>query len=169
MNPNIPLNPLDIEQPRSLAARLFQNVEVLDKGVLHQKNYNQQLFHESAQLKRHRFAKRSASFSPGQTSLLDALDVRYAMLDRLRRNGTRPGAPNTTGQAQRVRWQTATPSARRLGSPLPTACRHPIGIGDDLHRPRPCHTTRHAGPHRAVREIEVMRDVPIPACRTTQY
>jgi hypothetical protein len=27
----------------------------------------------------------------------------------------------------------------------------------------PCHTTRHAGPHRAVREIEVMRDGARPA------
>ena len=26
----------------------------------------------------------------------------------------------------------------------------------------PCHTTRHAGPHRAVREIEVMRDGAVP-------
>ena len=31
-----------------------------------------------------------------------------------------------------------------------------IGIGDGA-RPCPCHTTRHAGPHRAVQEVEVMR------------
>ncbi|MHB1832875.1 MAG: hypothetical protein ACYCRH_10795 [Acidiferrobacteraceae bacterium] len=30
-----------------------------------------------------------------------------------------------------------------------------IGIGGSS-RLRPCHTTRHAGPHRAVREVEVM-------------
>jgi catalase-peroxidase len=39
--------------------------------------------------------------------------------------------------------------ARRLLWPL-------IGIGDGA-RPCPCHTTRHAGPHRAVQEVEVMR------------
>ncbi len=33
-----------------------------------------------------------------------------------------------------------------------------IGIGGSHYRLRPCHTTRHAGPHRAVREVEVMRD-----------
>jgi hypothetical protein len=43
-----------------------------------------------------------------------------------------------------------------------------IGIGDGLHRPCPCHTTRHAGPHRAVREIEVRRDVEVPSDQTTQ-
>ena len=31
-----------------------------------------------------------------------------------------------------------------------------IGIGGNT-RLRPCHTTRHAGPHRAIREVEVMR------------
>ena len=31
----------------------------------------------------------------------------------------------------------------------------PIGIGGGYMYPLPCHTTRHAGPHRAVREVEV--------------
>jgi transposase len=73
MIPTPPLDQLDIEQLRSLAAQLLQHVERLDKEVLHQKNRNQQLIHEIAQLKRHRFAKRSESFSPGQASLLDDL------------------------------------------------------------------------------------------------
>ena len=33
-------------------------------------------------------------------------------------------------------------------------------------RRHPCHTTRHAGPHRAVRELEVMRVGALPACRS---
>src|SRR5690606_38946137 len=33
----------------------------------------------------------------------------------------------------------------------------PIGIGGSSDELRPCHTTRHAGPHRAVREVEVKR------------
>lgn len=71
------LNP---EQLRSLAAQLLQRVdcldkqvETLDKEVRHHKTRNQQLIHEIAQLKRHRFAKRAESFSPDQTSLLDDL------------------------------------------------------------------------------------------------
>ncbi|VVQ09875.1 hypothetical protein PS914_05040 [Pseudomonas fluorescens] len=69
------LNP---EQLRSLAAQLFQRVEhldkqveTLDKALLHHKTRNQQLTHEIALLKRHRFAKRAESFSPGQASLLE--------------------------------------------------------------------------------------------------
>jgi Transposase and inactivated derivatives len=73
MIPTTPLDQLDTEQLRSLAARLLQHVEVLDKEVLHQKTRNQQLIHEIAQLKCHRFAKRSESFSPDQASLLDDL------------------------------------------------------------------------------------------------
>jgi hypothetical protein len=36
-------------------------------------------------------------------------------------------------------------------------------------RLRPCHTTRHAGPHRAVREVEVMRDGVRRVCRSRQW
>ena len=49
------------------------NTEQLDKEVLHHKTRNQQLIHEIAQLKRHRFAKRAESFSPDQASFLDDL------------------------------------------------------------------------------------------------
>ena len=80
MIPTPPLDQLDTEQLRSLATQLLKRVEhldtqlaSLDKEVLHQKTRNQQLIHEIAQLKRHRFAKRSESFSPDQASLLDDL------------------------------------------------------------------------------------------------
>ncbi|MQT61412.1 IS66 family transposase, partial [Pseudomonas sp. FSL R10-0399] len=80
MIPTPRLDQLDTEQLRSLAAQLLTRVEhldtqlaSLDKEVLHQKTRNQQLIHEIALLKRHRFAKRSESFSPNQASLLDDL------------------------------------------------------------------------------------------------
>ena len=80
MIPTTPLDQLDTEQLRSLAAQLLKRVEhldtqlaSLDKEVQHQRTRNQQLIHEIAQLKRHRFAKRSESFSPDQASLLDDL------------------------------------------------------------------------------------------------
>ena len=38
-------------------------------------------------------------------------------------------------------------------------CRHHIGIGVGHCRPSPSHTTRHAGPHRAVAMVEVVRPV----------
>lgn len=43
MIPTTPLDQLDTEQLRNLAARLLKHVEVLDKEVLHQKTRNQQL------------------------------------------------------------------------------------------------------------------------------
>jgi hypothetical protein len=43
-----------------------------------------------------------------------------------------------------------------------------IGIGGLHCRRRPCHTTRHAGPHRAVREFEVMTVVALPSHQSTQ-
>lgn len=70
MTPTPPLDQLDTEQLRSLAAQLLQHVEHLDKELRHHKTRNQQLTHEIALLKRHRFAKRSESFSPAQASLL---------------------------------------------------------------------------------------------------
>lgn len=80
MTPTSPLDQLNTEQLRSLAAQLLQHVEHLDqqvavlaKEVLHHKTRNQQLIHEIAQLTRHRFAKRAESFSPDQASLLDDL------------------------------------------------------------------------------------------------
>ena len=44
-----------------------------------------------------------------------------------------------------------------------------IGIGGLDHRRRPCHTTRHAGPHRAVREVEVMKVWAPPAGRSKRW
>ena len=46
---------------------------MLGKEVLYHKTRNQQLIHEVAQLKRHRFVKRAELFSPDQASLLDDL------------------------------------------------------------------------------------------------
>ena len=42
---------------------------------------------------------------------------------------------------------------------------HRIGIGGSHHRLHPCHTTRHAGPHRAVEMVEVMLEVALPHAR----
>jgi hypothetical protein len=43
-----------------------------------------------------------------------------------------------------------------------------IGIGGPRYRRHPWHTTWRAGPHRAVREFEVMTDAARPAGRSTQ-
>ena len=75
MTPTTSLDQLNTEQLRNLAAQLLQNIERLDKEVLHNKTRNQQLIHEIAQLKRHRFAKRAESLTGGVQlqPLVDAL------------------------------------------------------------------------------------------------
>ena len=75
MKPTTSLDQLNTEQLRNLAAQLLQNIERLDKEVLHNKTRNQQLIHEIAQLKRHRFAKRAESLTCGVQlqPLVDAL------------------------------------------------------------------------------------------------
>lgn len=74
------LDQLNAEQLRTLAAQLMQRVEGLDqhveklgKQVHHFRTVNEQLTHEIALLKRHRFAKRSEQLNPAQASLLDDL------------------------------------------------------------------------------------------------
>ena len=42
----------------------------------------------------------------------------------------------------------------------PRSGRQKIGTGGSHYRLHPCHTTRHAGPHRAVREVEARRHLP---------
>ncbi|WP_429259570.1 ArsB/NhaD family transporter [Paraburkholderia sp. GAS334] len=58
---------------------------------------------------------------------------------------------SVTGSLATILWLTAL---RREGIDV-GAFAFLIGIGGSS-RLRPCHTTRHAGPHRAVREVEVM-------------
>ncbi len=68
------------EQLRALAAQLTervasldQQVSSLDQQVQYHKTRNEQLAHEIAILKRHKFARRSEQLSPDQISLLDEL------------------------------------------------------------------------------------------------
>lgn len=43
-----------------------------------------------------------------------------------------------------------------------------IGTGDPHFRMNPCQITRHVGPHRAVREVEVIRDGADPVGKSRQ-
>ena len=61
------------EQLRVLAAQLTERVASLDQQVQYHRTRNEQLAHEIAILKRHKFARRSEQLSPDQISLLDDL------------------------------------------------------------------------------------------------
>jgi hypothetical protein len=59
--------------------------------------------------------------------------------------------------------------APRADTGLEAVERVAIGIGGDRDRSLPCHTTRHAGPHRAVRGVEVWPRVPQLTARAAGF
>ena len=61
------------DQLRVFAAQLLSQVDTMGKKIHRIETVNEQLTHEIAVLKRHKFAKRSEQLSPDQGSLLDDL------------------------------------------------------------------------------------------------
>ncbi len=61
------------DQLRALAAQLMSKVNIMGRKIHRDQTIIEQLTHEIAILKRHRFAKRSEQISPEQGSLLDDL------------------------------------------------------------------------------------------------
>jgi len=67
------LDQMSPEQLRTLAAQLMSKVDTQSRKIHRDETIIEQLTHEIAILKRHKFAKRSEQISPAQGSLLDDL------------------------------------------------------------------------------------------------
>lgn len=67
------LDQMTSEQLRALAAQLMSKIETQDRKIHRNETIIEQLTHEIAILKRHKFAKRSEQASLAQGSLLDDL------------------------------------------------------------------------------------------------
>ncbi|HBO1414004.1 TPA: transposase, partial [Pseudomonas aeruginosa] len=67
------LDQMTPEQLRTLAAQLLSQVDTMGRKIQRDETIIEQLTHEIAILKRHKFAKRSEQISPAQGSLLDDL------------------------------------------------------------------------------------------------
>jgi len=67
------LDQMTPEQLRTLAAQLLSKVDTQSRKIHRDEAIIEQLTHEIALLKRHKFAKRSEQISPAQGSLLDEL------------------------------------------------------------------------------------------------
>ncbi|WP_145187287.1 IS66 family transposase [Pseudomonas sp. URMO17WK12:I11] len=67
------LDQMTPEQLRALAAQLMSKIDTQDRKIHRDETIIEQLTHEIAILKRHKFAKRSEQISPAQGSLLDDL------------------------------------------------------------------------------------------------
>lgn len=73
MNPLPDLDQMTPEQLRTLAGQLMSKVDTQSRKIHRDETIIEQLTHEIALLKRHKFAKRSEQISPAQGSLLDEL------------------------------------------------------------------------------------------------
>lgn len=173
MTPTPPLDQLNTEQLRSLAAQLLQHVEHLDKEVRHHKTRNQQLTHEIALLKRHRFAKRSESFSPGQASLLDDLiETDLAAIEaELEVLAPKPAQSPVRRQPKRTSLPAEFPRTLIHHEPENTQC--PCGcalkrIGEDVsekldYTPGVFSVERHIRGKWVCDDCETLIQAPVPA------
>ncbi|MBS4078284.1 transposase domain-containing protein [Pseudomonas rustica] len=73
------LDQMPPEQLRTLAGQLMSKVDTHSRKIHRDETIIEQLTHENAIRKRHKFAKRSEQISPAQGSLLDEHDP-YAYL-----------------------------------------------------------------------------------------
>lgn len=67
------LDQMTPDQLRAFASQLMSKVDTMGRKIHHDQTIIEQLTHEIAILKRHRFAKRSEQISPEQGNLLDDL------------------------------------------------------------------------------------------------
>ena len=76
------LDQMPPDQLRALAAQLLSQVDTMGKKIHRIETVNEQLAHEIALPKRHKFAKRSEQLSPAQGSLLeDLIDTDIAAIE----------------------------------------------------------------------------------------
>lgn len=119
------------EQLRALAAQLTervasldQQVSSLDQQVQYHKTRNEQLAHEIAILKRHKFARRSEQLSPDQISLLDELlDTDIAAIEaELQALNPAPATRESRQQPKRTALPARFPRTRIHHEPDSTQC-----------------------------------------------
>lgn len=95
MTTNPSLDQLTPEQLRALTAQLLERVERQDREIRFHKTRTDQLTHELALLKRHRFARRSEPFTTHQASLLDELILEdISAIEQVLKTST-DGSPST--------------------------------------------------------------------------
>jgi transposase len=175
------LDTLTPGQLRTLAAQLLIDVEQKkqliqqkDQTIHYQKALNDKLTHELAILKRHRFAKRSESFTPHQISLLDELidsDI-GAIEEELARASL--DLPATTKQKRQPRRTALPPELPRTviqHEPDQTVCSCGCSlkrIGEDIsekldYQPGTFTVERHVRGKWVCDDCETLIQAPVPA------
>ncbi|WP_455231350.1 IS66 family transposase [Geopseudomonas aromaticivorans] len=168
------------EQLRALAAQLTervasldQQVSSLDQQVQYHKTRNEQLAHEIAILKRHKFARRSEQLSPDQISLLDdLLDTDIAAIEaELKALSPAPIAAEPRQQPKRAALPPQFPRTLIHHEPDTTQCACGCQlkrIGEDVsekldYTPGVFTVERHIRGKWVCAQCETLIQAPVPA------
>ncbi|WP_152386918.1 IS66 family transposase [Azotobacter salinestris] len=161
------------EQLRELAAQLTQRVASLDQQVHYHKTRSDQLAHEIAVLKRHRFARRSEQLGAAQLSLLDdLLDTDIAAIEaELEELAPAPAAAEPRQQPRRTALPPQFPRTLIHHEPDNTQCACGCQlkrIGEDVsekldYTPGVFTVERHIRGKWVCERCETLIQAPVPA------
>jgi len=161
------------DQLRALAAQLLSQVDTMGKKIQRIETVNEQLTHEIALLKRHKFAKRSEQLSPDQGSLLDdLLDTDIAAIEAELKAVNPPAAPaEPRQQPKRAPLPPQFPRTVIRHEPENTQCACGCQlqrVGEDVsekldYTPGVFTVEQHVRGKWVCRECETLIQAPVPA------
>ncbi|NIE72925.1 IS66 family transposase [Pantoea sp. Ap-967] len=167
------LDQMTPDQLRALAAQLLSKVDTMGRKIHRDETIIEQLSHEIAILKRHKFAKRSEQISPAQGSLLDDLlntdlEAIEAELDALR---PAPTSDETRQKPKRAPLPPQFPRTVLHHEPENTECACGCQlqrIGEDVsekldYTPGVFTIEQHVRGKWACRQCETLIQAPVPA------
>ncbi|KXG14935.1 Transposase IS66 family protein [Pseudomonas aeruginosa] len=167
------LDQLTPDQLRALAAQLLTQVDTMGKKIHRDQTVIEQLTHEVAWFKRHKFAKRSEQLSPDQGSLLDdLLDTDIAAIEAELKAVNPPVTPaEPRQQPKRTPLPPQFPRTVIRHEPENTQCACGCQlqrIGEDVsekldYTPGVFTVEQHVRGKWACRQCETLIQAPVPA------
>ncbi len=166
------LDQMTPDQLHALAAQLLSQVDTLGKKIHRIETVNEQLAHEIALLKRHKFAKRSEQLSPAQGSLLDELiDTDIAAIEAELKAVNPPVVAEPRQQPKRAALPPQFPRTVIRHEPDNTQCACGCQlqrIGEDVsekldYTPGVFTVEQHVRGKWACRQCETLTQAPVPA------
>ena len=167
------LDQMTPDQLRVFAAQLLSEVDTMGKKIHRIETVNEQLTHEIAVLKRHKFAKRSEQLSPDQGSLLDDLfDTDIAAIEAELKAINPPAGPAEPRQhPKRAPLPPQFPRTVIRHEPENTQCTCGCQlqrVGEDIsekldYTPGVFTVEQHIRGKWACRQCETLLQAPVPA------
>jgi transposase len=167
------LDQMTPDQLRTLAAQLLSKVDTMGRKIHRDETIIEQLSHEIAILKRHKFAKRSEQISPAQGSLLDDLLNTDLEAIEAELNALRPASASdeTRQKPKRAPLPAQFPRTVIRHEPENTQCACGCQlqrIGEDVsekldYTPGVFTVEQHVRGKWACRQCETLIQAPVPA------